>query len=185
MSQLTLPTPSLLCGAFLFDSSKISAQQLRALWIKEWGSAIFLELKEFSMGDYYSKEMGRVENLQRFFGISLKLFKKDCLITGKLWADQQEQNIFSVGEKSRKRWVNIDIGRINLENFELATGKNFNHRIYLEHGIYSDLTYLYTNKKFTTLPWTYPDYRQERVIEFFTYGREYLKSQLDQQKIKK
>lgn len=171
MSDLLSPSNCLLAVAFLYDRTKISAQQLRQLWIERYQESQFLYLDQFTMGEYYSKEMGEAQNLSRFFGITLNPFKKGELISAKLWADQMEKNFFSQADR---RWVNIDIGRLNLENFELATGKNFNHRIYLEHGIYSDLTYLYHHGKWEILPWTYPDYQEVKVMEFFAQAREQL-----------
>ena len=44
------------------------------------------------------------------------------------------------------------------ERLVLATGKNFPHRIYLDHGIYGDLTLIYGQGGLRTLPWTFPDY---------------------------
>jgi hypothetical protein len=45
----------------------------------------------------------------------------------------------------------------------LATGKNCAHRIYLDRGIYADLTLVFHQKAYRPLPWTYPDYGDERV----------------------
>ncbi|MFC1859179.1 DUF4416 family protein, partial [Thermodesulfobacteriota bacterium] len=57
-----------------------------------------------------------------------------------------------------RRLVNIDPGYMVHERFVLATGKNYTHRIYLEKGIYADLTLIYQKGGFQSLPWTYPDY---------------------------
>jgi hypothetical protein len=65
--------------------------------------------------------------------------------------------------------VNIDPGYLVHERFVLATGKNFTHRIHLAEGIYADLTLIYTKGAFQTLPWTYPDYADEKML-FFLEG---------------
>ena len=57
-----------------------------------------------------------------------------------------------------KRRINIDPGYLLPARFVLATGKNFAHRIYIVDSIYADLTLIYANGRFQTLPWTYPDY---------------------------
>jgi hypothetical protein len=46
------------------------------------------------------------------------------------------------------------------ERLVLATGKNFPHRIYLDHGIYGDLTLVFGQGRWQSLPWSYPDYAQ-------------------------
>ena len=48
----------------------------------------------------------------------------------------------------------------------LATGKNFSHRIYLRRGIYADLTLIYRQGRFESLPWTYPDYADVQLQDF-------------------
>ena len=64
------------------------------------------------------------------------------------------------------RRINIDPGYMLRERFVLATGKNFAHRIYIGQGIYADLTLLYYNKSFQSLPWTYPDYADAALQSF-------------------
>jgi hypothetical protein len=59
--------------------------------------------------------------------------------------------------------VNLDPGLLTPENFILATGKNFSHRVYLGNGVFADLTLVYRNGGFHPLPWTYPDYASEEV----------------------
>lgn len=78
-----------------------------------------------------------------------------------------EQN-FSLDAKRR---INIDPGYMLRERFVLATGKNFAHRIYIGDGMYADLTLLYYDKSFQTLPWTYPDYAAETMQSFLRQVR--------------
>ena len=60
----------------------------------------------------------------------------------------------------------------------LATGKNFSHRIYLDGGIYADLTLVYTGGGFQTLPWTYPDYAERGLRAFLEQVRERYRADL-------
>ena len=69
------------------------------------------------------------------------------------------------------RRVNIDPGYLLPERYVLATGKNFTHRIYVGQGIYADLTLIFQKGAFRTLPWTYPDYADSRLIRFLTLVR--------------
>ncbi len=74
-----------------------------------------------------------------------------------------EQEISGAGQ----RIVNIDPGYLNLSKVVLATTKDYSHRLYLGQGIFGDLHLVFINKTFQTQPWTYPDYKQPSVIEFF------------------
>jgi hypothetical protein len=70
---------------------------------------------------------------------------------------------YAVGNKRR---VNLDPGYLVHERFVLATGKNYSHRIYLDRGIYADLTLVYRRGAFEALPWTYPDYAHHDLMSF-------------------
>jgi hypothetical protein len=69
------------------------------------------------------------------------------------------------------RRINIDPGYLCSEHVILATTKGYTHRPYLREGIYADLTLIYRNKSFQPLEWTYPDYRQEEIIQLFNQFR--------------
>jgi hypothetical protein len=62
-----------------------------------------------------------------------------------------------------KRTVNLDPGLLSPENFILATGKNYSHRVYLGMGVFADLTLVFRNGGYQPLPWTYPDYASEEI----------------------
>ncbi len=62
----------------------------------------------------------------------------------------------------------------SLENFVLATTKNYSHRPYLGQNIFADLTYHFHQGQFEFLPWTYPDYRDPKKVEFLSWARSYL-----------
>jgi hypothetical protein len=79
----------------------------------------------------------------------------------KVFTNRLEER-FSLGGR---RPVNLDPGYVAKERLVLATGKNYTHRLYLEHGIYGDLTLLYSRGGFQPLPWSYPDYAQGEVPE--------------------
>jgi hypothetical protein len=112
----------------------------------------------FDYTDYYGPEMG--ENLVRRFLSMEKLIRPEILPDIKL-ATNSVENEFTEGGKRR---VNIDPGYISKGHLILATGKSYAHRPYLRDGIYADLTLFYQNKKFRSLPWTYPDYADEKQL---------------------
>jgi len=112
----------------------------------------------FDYTDYYRREMG--ENLVRRFLSMEKLVRPELLPDIKL-ATNDIENLFTI---DGQRQVNIDPGYISKSHLILATGKGYAHRPYLRDGIYADLTLFYQNKKFCSLPWTYPDYADEKQL---------------------
>jgi hypothetical protein len=77
------------------------------------------------------------------------------------------------------RRINIDPGLLSMENLVLATGKNFTHRIYLQKGIFAEVTLLFQKGKFVTLPWTYPDYASEETTAILSHIRTQLGTDLN------
>ncbi|MDI6777208.1 MAG: DUF4416 family protein [Syntrophales bacterium] len=115
----------------------------------------------FNYTDYYAKEMG--STIWRRFASFESLVRPELLPDIKLWTNGIEDRLSANG----KRRVNIDPGYISYAHLILATGKGYTHRPYLRDGIYADLTLLYRDKTFHSLPWTYPDYAEADVIEMF------------------
>ncbi len=169
MSDLLEPTPGFVFGSFLFNSEKTNETLCSDLWSKNYDiSDTFIPLFN-PLRDYYAKEMG--EHLKRFFVIDFKPRPRSEFVAAKLWADDLERKYMVDG----KRIINLDIGFLSLENFQLATGKPYSHRVYLSNGIYSDLTYIFEAGSFKSLPWTYPDYRDDEKIKIFNSWRAKLK----------
>ena len=120
----------------------------------------------FDFTVYYEKEMGG-PLFRRMFSFS-KLVEQGALADIKARTNELEKNFL----ENDARRVNADPGILSLERFVLATGKNFTHRIYLKKGIYADLTLVYTKGAFRELPWTYPDYKDRRLLGFLEKARE-------------
>jgi hypothetical protein len=119
----------------------------------------------FDRTRYYEREMGWP--LHRRFISFLNLISPDSISDVKLITNTLENRHLS----NKKRTINIDPGYISSERLVLATGKNYIHRIYLKDGIYADLTLVFHDGTFKPLPWTYPDYADEKVIGFFNRVR--------------
>jgi hypothetical protein len=123
----------------------------------------------FNRTRYYANEMGW-PLYRRFISFS-GLIAPDALADIKLLTNIVEQE----HRVKTRRTINIDPGYVSLERLILATGKNYIHRIYLNKGIYADLTLVFHAGTFKPLPWTYPDYADEKVIGYFnTVRTEYL-----------
>ncbi|ETR73772.1 MAG: GTP-binding protein [Candidatus Magnetoglobus multicellularis str. Araruama] len=167
MSIPQLPRPAcLLVGMFMKDQTLF--QPVINCLTTEFG-AIGLVSRWFSFNftSYYEKEMGgplyrrMISFLQQIDPSQLPDIK------------QRTNDIEMQFGNQDRRQVNIDPGYLVPERFVLATGKNYTHRIYLNNGIYADLTLIYQKGQFQTLPWTYPDYAADNVKSFLTNVRKH------------
>jgi len=124
----------------------------------------------FNFTDYYKNELG--ENVLRYWisfspNVSLENLWKIKIVTNNI------ENTFFSDEKYLRK-VNIDPGYVEGSKLVLFTTKNYSHRIYLAEGIYAENTLIYFNNKFETFPWTYPDYKTQESIKFFSTVRKQL-----------
>jgi hypothetical protein len=67
--------------------------------------------------------------------------------------------------------VNIDPGYLSMTKLVLASTKNREHRIYLQGGIYAEVTLAFRDQAWMSMPWTYADYQRSDVLEFLTQAR--------------
>lgn len=137
---------------------------------EKFGSLDFRSsLLPFDCTNYYRKKM-QIDLKRKFISFS-SLIDPAKIVEIKLFTNQLEQNFLY--PHSRQRRLNIDPGYITLAKLVLATSKNFQHRIYLQKGIYAEITLRYKRGKgFTYWEWTYPDYRSKEYIEIFNHLRE-------------
>lgn len=161
-------SPGLLFGSFLFRQDLHTHDELKDFWEKQFGKCFSLIPQTNPLNTYYAKEMG--ENLSRIFCLSSQPFPREYLLSTKLQSLGWEKNWSQDGS----RRVNADIGFLCLENFILATTKNYSHRIFLGQDIFADLTYYFHQGGIQTLPWTYPDYVDQEKKDFFSWGRSFL-----------
>lgn len=168
MSELTNPVPvNLIIAVMYIDESLMS--EVRGILEKQYGRFDNIS-KTFSFSDispYYDPEMGTGIN-KVIFSFE-KTVKKDLLVEIKLACVEIEKKY----SKNGKRCINLDPGLISLENFILATGKNYSHRIYLGKGVYGEVTLMFGKKnEIKELPWTYRDYLFEPARTFLLETRE-------------
>ncbi len=123
----------------------------------------------FAFTDYYKEEMGG--SLVKTIRLFANPADPSILADIKLKTNALEAR-FSVQPGGRK--INLDPGYLTLAKVVLATTKDFSHRIYLRDGIYAEVTLSARNGAFQPHPWTYPDYKQESVRQFFWEARELL-----------
>lgn len=130
------------------------------------------EIYDFIHTEYYAAEMG--EGLKKQFMAFKILIQPDKIATIKLSTNHLEQKSATAG----KRKVNIDPGYVSSAKLVLATTKNYDHRIYLNEGIYGDIQLKVRDKHYLPNEWTYPDYRAARSIKFFDKVRKQYLRQL-------
>lgn len=161
MSEPKLAEAVKLVVSILYAEQQIIPEVMEKL-CGQYGDPDFISSPlPFLYTDYYHQEMG--SPVERLFVSFASLIRPESLPDIKLRTNDMEK-IFSL--EGRRR-VNIDPGYLSRAHLVLATGKGYTHRPYLRDGIYADLTLLYTNKSFQSLPWTYPDYGEKAIREMF------------------
>jgi len=76
------------------------------------------------------------------------------------------------------RPVNLDPGLIEPSKLVLVTTKNYSHRIYIGKKMYAEVTLIFDKGHWQSLPYTYPDYKQQCYFDFFEKVRTKLLEQL-------
>jgi len=143
-------------------ANKAIYDEVKAMLEAKFGPVDTLSAEyDFVYTQYYAREMG-ADLKKRLIGFE-QLIRPERLPDIKLETNAIERQ-FSI---DNKRQVNIDPGYLAEAKVVLATTKNFDHRIYLGKGIYGDVHLRYRRNKFIINEWTYPDYRDMLVIDFF------------------
>jgi hypothetical protein len=164
------PGRGLLFFSFLYRSDLYTEEDFLPKIEALFGKFLLFRPQFNPLSSYYSKEMGEAALLNRIFLVSSSTFPREFLLSSKLISLEWEKHWSH--EKSRR--VNVDVGFLTLENFLLATTKNFSHRVFLGQNIFADLTYQCLDGVYQTLPWTYPDFKDQEKLEFFNWCRSYL-----------
>lgn len=166
MSELKPAEPVKLVMSIFSALPELVGDALRAL-SERCGRIDFISaLTAFDGTDYYEREMGGP--LRR------RIVSFETLIRPEFLPDVKRTTNGIEGKfaQGAKRGVNIDPGYVSQAHLILATGKGYTHRPYLRDGVYADVTLIYRDKTFTSLPWTYPDYAEEKMRGMFNRIRE-------------
>lgn len=165
MGKIKEPLPVKLIAS-LFTASGELLEEAKIRLSREFGPIDYeSELLPFDHTAYYAAEFG--ENLKRKFVAFEELVHPGKLAEIKLWTNALERE-WAVGGKRR---VNIDPGYVSHSKLVLATTKNHAHRIYLDQGIYAEVTLHFRDGTFRAWPWTYPDYASPPLIAIFNQIR--------------
>lgn len=123
------------------------------------------EVVPFIYTDYYKREMG--VNLLRKFVSFRDLRDPAELADVKIYTNQVEAETAIMSDDGLHRRINLDPGYVDAAKMILATTKDNAHRIYLQKGIFAEITLSWHKKSFHPLPHTYPDYRTPFYIDYF------------------
>jgi hypothetical protein len=163
------PCEVLLFCSVLFSSSELAGQAVSELKDR-YGSTLFhSDPIPFTFTSYYEGEMG--SPLQRIMLAFDALVPRNSLPSVKNSTNSIEEKLMKDG----KRPVNLDPGILSLENICLATTKPYSHRIYVNDGIWAEVTLMYKKDSYHSLEWTYPDYASHELIEIFNHLRKLYK----------
>ena len=157
MSIPKIPTKAKLVISFISKSEELINSCIEKVGQKFSPPDYLTEFVDFTHTSYYEAELG--SGLKRRFASFTRLFDRKEMVRVKKFTNLIENE----SALRKKRKINIDPGFLTLENFILASCKNFTHRVYLKDGIFADLTLIFTKNDLKELPWTYPDYKEKAV----------------------
>jgi hypothetical protein len=177
MAKTKKPLPVKLIVGAIFASEGVLIQARRLL-AKRFGPLDFESgIFSFDCTDYYEQEMG--PGLKRRFLSFKRLINPASLSAIKLYTNKLEERL-SRDRSAPQRKINLDPGYISASKLVLATCKNYSHRIYLDKGIYAEVTLQFHKGTFCSFPWTYRDYKTQGYIQAFNAIREAYLRQLKQ-----
>ncbi len=173
MGSAKSPNPVMLFLAVMY-SDEISQKNALDECIKKFGEIdnTFGVLDVTSYTDYYSEEMGN--NIKKIFLTFRTLIDRCRLPAIKNFTNTLELDFSNNG----RRRVNLDPGYLTNDKLVLVTTKDFYQRIYLQDGIYAEITLHYQRGRYRHFSWTYPDYKNKEVQKFLERARSGLVGEL-------
>lgn len=169
------PPVLLVVAAFSRHDAALDWARQRAEF--EWGpTALVSDRFAFTETDYYAPTMG--SDLRKTFMAFQRLVDPASLAQRKCMTNQWELDYAAEALHDDLRPLNLDPGYLTLGKLVLATTKDRDHRIYLNQGIFAEVTIGYRRGEgWCGRPWTYPDYLRADFHEFFDRCRAYLRQQ--------
>ena len=140
---------------------------------REFGVTCFISPAfEFTETDYYTATMGA--DLKKQFIAFEKFIDPSELSEVKRTTNEWEAEYTALGQHAEPRPLNLDPGYITPAKLVLASTKDHAHRIYLQGGIYAEVTLSFRAGRWQSHEWTYPDYRRDDYHQFFTQCRQHI-----------
>ncbi|HUU29228.1 MAG TPA: DUF4416 family protein [archaeon] len=127
----------------------------RELLVKRFGPEDYVSGPVlFDHTSFYETEMGA--SLYRIFISYQRLVMPGELVAAKLKAAAIETELES---PPGRRQVNIDPGTLDYQKVVLASFKYQGQKIYLDQGVWADLTLYYRKGGWAVFEWTFPDFK--------------------------
>lgn len=169
------PTPHspavLLLAAFSRDPAALDWTRRRAE--DAWGPiAMQSDVFRFAETEYYQQTMG--SDLAKVFFALERPFDPAGLAAVKLQTNAWEEEYRRLAGAAETRPLNLDPGYLTLAKLVLASTKDHSHRVYLQGGIYAEVTLHYSDRRWQAREWTYADYRRADYQAFFSRCRQWL-----------
>lgn len=131
----------------------------------------------FTASHYYRAELG--DNVLRRFLFFETLIGVEDLPAIKRHTNEIESAFCTrAGRPAECRPINLDPGYLTLSKVVLATTKDYSHRLYLDQGIFGEVTLRFQAGRWQPWPWTYADYAVDTYHQAFLDARNRLKTSL-------
>ena len=168
----TNPDPVKLFLGILYSDEDL-LQRAKKILQEKYGSIDYESQSfPFTITNYYVPEMG--SPIFRIFLSHEPLIQPNEIARIKLETNEIEDQLVLDG----KRKVNLDPGYMDTCKAVLASVKYNGPKIYLDRGIYADLTLQYEKGRFHSFPWSFPDFKTGQYERSFLRIRELYKTQL-------
>jgi Domain of unknown function (DUF4416) len=156
MASPQQPVPVKLFIAVLFKD-QVALEHARRLFVVQWGAIDFEGGDRlFDTTDYYEREMGKP--LYRRIVSFAELAQPPELVEMKLSCNAIEDGL----KDGDSRTVNCDCGYLDHNKVVLASAKEAGQKIYIDKGIYADLSGRYKDGKYRPFEWSFPDFKDGR-----------------------
>lgn len=176
MGEITVHNPVMLIAAVTsrYDEAlQWAARQATA----QWGELMLASpVFDFTETSFYNESMGT--DLKKQFLAFDPLFDPGQIASTKHISNDWEKEYAAQADHPESRPLNIDPGYISEAKLVLVTTKDRDHRIYLQNGIFAEVTLFFRSKQWMHSRWTYPDYQRDDFQDFFTQCRTELRDRI-------
>ena len=166
------PIPvKLFCGVLYSDEQLLNDSRL--LLVEKYGEIDYQgDQFNFEISEYYRPEMGWP--IYRRFWAFETLINPNEIARVKIECNEIEDQLTVAGNRK----VNLDPGYMDYDKIVLASAKYNGQKIYLDYGIYADLTLRYEKGEYYPYSWSFPDFKEGQYNQTFLRIREIYKVQL-------
>lgn len=160
----------LIIGILYSDEDLLA--RAKELLITKFGKLDYISrVFDFTISDYYYKEMG--SPIFRTFISHRQHISPNSLAQIKIACNTIEDEL----AVANQRKVNLDPGYMDYDKFVLASAKYNGQKVYLDLGIYADLTLYYEKAQYHPYPWSFPDFKSGIYNDTFLMIRAKFKGQ--------